>query len=229
MDFAANVAGIEPECTRWLSRYGLDADRWAEPLAHALHAALRTPLSPADMSLAEVARADRIDEMEFLLPAGGDARLTSGRLGQCLRDHAAPAAEPAYADRVATLAFAPLSGFLKGFVDLIFRHDGRYYLVDYKSNWLGAQAEDYTPPQLAAPMAEHHYFLQYHLYTVALHRHLQQRLRGYDYERHFGGVYYLFLRGMAPDHAPGTGVFHDRPSLGLVEGLSALLVGEGAA
>ena len=72
-------------------------------------------------------------------------------------------------------------------------------------------------------MTRHHYVLQYLLYSVALHRHLRLRVPGYDYEQHFGGVYYLFVRGMAPEHPVGTGVFADRPSRALVEALSALL------
>jgi len=78
-------------------------------------------------------------------------------------------------------------------------------------------------------MDAHHYFLQYHLYVVALHRYLSARLPDYDYDRHFGGVYYLFLRGMSPAHAPGCGVFRDRPARELVEALSAALAGETSA
>jgi exodeoxyribonuclease V beta subunit len=63
------------------------------------------------------------------------------------------------------------------------------------------------------------------LYTVALHRYLGLRVPGYDYERHFGGVYYLFVRGMSTRHAPGTGVLFERPSAALVAELSAFLRG----
>lgn len=72
-------------------------------------------------------------------------------------------------------------------------------------------------------MSEHHYVLQYHLYTVALDRYLALRLAGYDYDRHFGGVYYLFLRGMDPDHPAGCGVYHDRPTRECIEALTATL------
>lgn len=74
-------------------------------------------------------------------------------------------------------------------------------------------------------MTAHHYVLQYHLYIVALHRYLTRRLRGYDYDRHFGGVHYLFLRGMHPSYPPGNGVFTDRPSRRLIEKLSETLGG----
>ena len=111
----------------------------------------------------------------------------------------------------------------------MFRAHGRFYIVDYKSNWLGTRAGDYAQPQLVAAMGEHHYFLQYHLYTLALHRYLALRVPGYDYARDFGGVYYLFVRGMAPEHAPATGVFFDRPEPALIDALAAALTATEAA
>ena len=152
--------------------------------------------------------------------------LTAARLAATFRRYAASPVPPAYADRVRRLGFAPLAGYLKGFIDMVFEHDGRWYVVDYKSNLLGRQAHDYQAERLVIAMTAHHYFLQYHLYAVALHRYLSMRLPGYDYERHFGGVYYLFVRGMAPEFAPGNGVFHDRPRRALIERLSAVLAGE---
>ena len=94
----------------------------------------------------------------------------------------------------------------------------------------------YHPDALADAMSHHHYHLQYHLYTVALHRYLRWRLgSGYDYERNFGGVLYLFLRGMTggatprdPDGQP-FGVFYDRPSIALIDALSHLLHDPGRA
>ena len=105
----------------------------------------------------------------------------------------------------------------------MFERDGRFYVLDYKSNHLGAHSEDYRPERLGEAMAEHHYHLQYLLYSVALHRHLAQRVAKYDYDAHFGGVYYLFVRGMHPSTGAGSGVFFHRPSKRLIERLSALL------
>ena len=93
-----------------------------------------------------------------------------------------------------------------------------------KSNWLGPQVEDYGPTALEHAMAEQFYTLQYHLYTVALHRYLKLRLPGYDYEQHFGGVRYLFLRGLDPAR-PKMGVFSDRPVAAWVAELSGRLAG----
>jgi len=110
---------------------------------------------------------------------------------------------------------------LKGFIDLVFRWNGQYYLLDYKSNWLGDSEAAYTPQAMAQAMVDHRYDLQYQLYTLALHRYLQHRLPGYDYQRHFGGVFYLFLRGV-DGSSPENGIFTARPSAEFVAGLDAL-------
>lgn len=89
-------------------------------------------------------------------------------------------------------------GYMKGFIDLVFRHRGRWYIVDYKSNWLGPERADYTAPQLAAAMQQHRYDLQLRIYAAALRRILAWREPQLDWESAFGGVFYLFLRGMAP-------------------------------
>jgi exodeoxyribonuclease V beta subunit len=96
-------------------------------------------------------------------------------------------------------------------------------LIDYKSNHLGHRQMDYLPDELLQPMIEHDYVLQYLIYSIALDRHLAQRLDGYDYDLHFGGVYYLFLRGLATSHEPGCGIFFDRPTKELIESASELL------
>ena len=100
---------------------------------------------------------------------------------------------------------------MKGFIDLVCEHAGRYYLIDWKSNWLGNHVRDYHQAAVEREMMSRYYVLQYHLYAVALHRHLQLRLPGYEFRRHFGGVRYLFLRGIDPA-APGHGIFADCPT-----------------
>lgn len=90
---------------------------------------------------------------------------------------------------------------------------------NYKSNFLGGRFADYDGDRLRAAVYERRYDLQYLLYTLALHRYLRRRLRGYDYDRHFGGVYYLFLRGMRPETGPTCGIYFDRPDVDLIEAL----------
>jgi exodeoxyribonuclease V beta subunit len=202
----------------------------ASLLAGALGGVVSTPFD-ADraLSLAELSTRKCLRELEFLLPVRGSGKeLDAARLAEAFERWAEPPVPPGYAARVAALGFTPLLGYLRGFIDLVFEHAGRYFVVDYKTNHLGPSVGDYASEKLVAAMAEHHYLLQYHLYTLALHRLLRARLPGYRYDAHFGGVYYLFVRGMAPSFGAGHGVFFDRPPLELVTALEAALDREGA-
>ncbi|MCC5879267.1 MAG: exodeoxyribonuclease V subunit beta [Idiomarina sp.] len=112
-----------------------------------------------------------------------------------------------------------LNGMLKGFIDLIFEHEGRYYVADYKSNYLGPGDADYTQSAMRDKMLSSRYDVQYVLYTLALHRLLQARLGdAYDYDTHIGGVVYLFLRG---HNGAEHGAFFDRPAKALIEQLDS--------
>lgn len=114
-----------------------------------------------------------------------------------------------------------LEGIMNGKIDLFFEHAGRYYVLDWKSNYLGFKPEDYSREQLLQSMNENNYHLQYLLYTVAVKKYLQSRIPGFDYEKHFGGIIYLFLRGVRQDsHA---GIFTARPSLKKIQGLENML------
>ncbi len=125
-----------------------------------------------------------------------------------------------YTQQIENLDNSLVNGFIKGFIDLVFEHQNRWYILDYKTNFLGRTYEAYNPDNIFQAMGEHHYFLQYHIYLVALHRYLKFRLKNYDYNTHFGGVFYLFIRGMNPNYGSEYGVFFDRPSLGIVSSLS---------
>ena len=126
---------------------------------------------------------------------------------------------------VARVAAEPvlLNGMFKGFIDLTFEHDGRYYVADYKSNWLGADDAAYTVPAMEQSILDNRYDLQYVLYLLALHRQLKARLADYDYDRHVGGALYLFLRGT---RAASQGVFFTRPPRELIERLDRLFQGK---
>lgn len=116
-----------------------------------------------------------------------------------------------------------LNGMLKGFIDLVFEHEGRFYVLDYKSNWLGASDEAYRDETMQAAVLAHRYELQYLFYLLALHRLLKVRLPDYDYDRHVGGALYLFLRGSG---APSRGVFAARPPRAVIEALDAAFAGQ---
>jgi exodeoxyribonuclease V beta subunit len=114
-------------------------------------------------------------------------------------------------------------GYLRGFIDLVYRDgDGRYHVLDYKTNDLGEDPAGYAPDALAAAIVQHDYDLQYLIYLVALQRLLRSRLgAGYDYRRHIGGAVYLFVRGLAD----GGGVHHDLPPVSLVDALEHVFCG----
>jgi exodeoxyribonuclease V beta subunit len=203
-----------------LAGAGYSNEEWGEVLVRGVQAMLATPLDDKGLTLASVTRAKRADELEFVFPvAKANTVLTAAKMAKAFAAHRSVHVPESYPERVRELGFE-LRGFLKGYIDLVFEHDGRFYVVDYKSNHLGPKLEDYRPSKLAVAMGHHDYFLQYHLYTLAVHRWLGRRMRDYDYDRHFGGVLYLFARGMSPEHPAQTGIFHDRPSRELVEALS---------
>ena len=116
-----------------------------------------------------------------------------------------------------------LNGMLKGFIDLVFEHEGRFYVLDYKSNWLGASDEAYRVETMQAAVLAHRYELQYLFYLLALHRLLKVRLPDYDYDHHVGGAIYLFLRGSG---APSRGVFAARLPRAVIEALDAAFAGQ---
>jgi exodeoxyribonuclease V beta subunit len=107
---------------------------------------------------------------------------------------------------------------------MVFCHQGKFYLVDWKSNHLGSALENYTPDSLQGVMTENLYILQYHLYTLALYQLLRQRKPNFDYETEFGGVFYIFFRGVAETQQGTFGVFEDRPPLSLINRLGKALI-----
>jgi len=115
------------------------------------------------------------------------------------------------------------NGMLKGFIDLVFEHQGRYYVLDYKSNWLGEDDQAYVNEVMKQKILDSRYDLQYVIYLLALHRLLKSRLPDYDYDTHVGGAVYLFLRG---SDAPGAGAFAERPGRELIEELDRLFSGQ---
>lgn len=217
--------------TETLRRHGLD-----DPSAHAgridpasvvgemLVDVLDSRLPEAGLALSSVTRDRMLAEWQFHLPMGSGSQ---ARLAEAFARHGRSPVSDRYPPLLRALGGRDVRGFLMGFVDLVFMHEDRWYVVDWKSNHLGNDAGDYDDVSLASAMCEHHYVLQYHLYTLALHRYLAQRLRDYDYERHFGGAAYAFLRGIRAGSSNGW--YFDRPPLALIEALDAVVQGELAA
>ena len=113
---------------------------------------------------------------------------------------------------------------MKGYIDLVFRFKDRFYLIDWKSNFLGPRIQDYRQTVLTRVMRDELYSLQYLIYTLAVHQYLQRRISDYRYEKHFGGVYYIFLRGLDPAQGPEFGIFQDFPAPETVYSLSRELI-----
>lgn len=209
LDDAEGLRGhLEQQC----QRNGLEG--WTDVLLVGLQTILSIPLR-ADSdepvpALAELpVRAYRA-ELEFLFAAHN----TSTRaLDELVSDQVMPGY------RRPRLRPQTLNGMLKGYIDLVFEHNGRFYVLDYKSNWLGEDAAAYTENRMREAMLEHRYDLQYTLYSLALHRLLKARMPDYDYDTHVGGVFYLFLRGATE---PGQGIYADRPSRTLITALDDL-------
>lgn len=187
----------------------------ARMLADVLNARL-----PDGIVLGSIPANRRLTELEFSLPA---PRVSASALNVALQR---------LGYDVPRLAFRDLEGYLKGYIDLVFEHGGRYYVLDWKSNHLGYSPSDYGPAEVRAAMTEHSYPLQYLLYSLAVDRYLKHRVPGYRHAAHFGGVLYLFVRGVRPDwvSADGTpaGVFFDRPSAAALARLDALFAPEPA-
>ncbi|OOF83172.1 exodeoxyribonuclease V subunit beta [Rodentibacter ratti] len=169
---------------------------------------VQTSLSQSHgIKLIELAKSDSIKEMSFYLSIQENFDVKG--FNQALQAHHHLPSE--------RLQFEDIQGMIRGTIDLVFRHQGKYYLLDYKSNFLGESWADYAPQCLEKAMLHHHYDWQYLLYTLALHRYLKTVDSHYDYERDFGGVFYLFLRGMNGESQ--SGVFFDRPSAQLINEL----------
>jgi len=172
-----------------------------------------------DFCFSRVPNESRLNELEFYFPLKS---LTPEAMKKILRKGSLDLDVP---DRIDRLDFAPLRGFMKGFMDMVFRFEDRYYLVDWKSNFLGPGVEDYGPENLGRAMDENFYTLQYHLYTIALHQYLKLRVPEYTYESHFGGVFYVFLRGVDPEKGPDFGIYRDKVPAHLVDELTRELIG----
>ena len=218
IDFGpGDVEGRRQTVAQVLKEHGFD-DQWTSVVDQMLDKVLQSPLNDDGLLLGNLTQTNRVDEMAFCYPV--DALDAKHWREVLVRNTAG--LHPALRLGLDDWHFEPLAGFMHGFIDLVFQAGGRYYLADYKSNYLGGNLPGYDAAALNTTMNRSHYTLQYLIYTVALHRWLRTRIPDYSYEHHFGGAYYLFLRGMDPNH-PGNGVFFDRPSTDLIEDLDALM------
>ncbi len=197
---------------------GADDPRLVPMVERMLRDVVTTPLplgAAKTVRLASVTRERRLAELGFTFPVHD---LDSARLRHTVTDAGYP---------MPRLAASALNGYLSGYIDLVFEHDGRYFVIDWKSNHLGNDVLDYSSERIASAMRDQGYHLQQLVYAVALDRYLRRRLRGYSFDRNFGGVLYLFVRGVRPDWraTDGTqaGVYFDRPSAAVLARIAAAL------
>lgn len=204
IDFG-DLSDIDQLINTELVRYGID-DKWNKVMWNMLKTVTSAKIHPQnnELCMASLKADDIIPEMEFYFQSGA---IKTKRLQSIIRDGDSKLSHPGQA----------ASGFLKGYIDLTFQFDGKFYLLDYKSNHLGDTIKDYDQHLLQEEMEEASYDLQYHIYTIALHRFLKNRLPGYSYEQHFGGAFYLFVRGMNSDGREG--IFFDRPDYATIQQL----------
>ncbi len=196
--------GLADTAARELEAFGYPGERWQGPVAERLESVLKTPLAPIGVRLMDIDRTARRDELDFYFPVGS---LPLSDWQSLYEAHGERAIQPVVDSTRGDSADPTV---LRGFIDLVFRYQGRYYWVDYKSNWLGADRSAYQESSLHAAMQHGGYGLQALIYTLALHRFLAHRVPGYRYREHFGGAFFLFLRGMEPDRDAGI-VFQRLP------------------
>lgn len=202
-----------------LAQNGID-EVWLPVIINWIEHIITIPLDGRSLSLSCLGDDSRHAELQFYLSI--DAVVEARDLDQLCKHY------DLLSMRCPPLDFPQIRGMLKGSIDLVFRWQSRYYLLDYKSNWLGEDSSAYTQPAMEQAMIAHRYELQYQLYTLALHRFLRHRLADYDYERDFGGVFYMFLRGVDSAQS-GNGIYCCRPESELINGIDTLFIGESQA
>ena len=225
---------------RELTRSGLDTDL-VDSVLDGLSTLMQAPFGGplGNLQLQSLHNGRRLHELSFDLPVAHEGRaVRPGQLASAFRTEPDQRFGGKYADSLENLDFVS-RGFLTGSIDLVFTDSddpdtARWWVADWKSNWIGDRNVDgrpvhcgprhYSQSAMEEQMHLHHYPLQAHLYLVALHRFLQWRLDGYQPERHLGGYAYVFLRGVS--RKGGSGVILEAPPLKRLQRLDSVLRGE---
>ncbi len=176
-----------------LAKYGIESV-WQDTVFDMVCKVLDNPILPGspDLAFKNISNNYRLSELEFYFPLN---LITSNGLADIFRDSGIRIYKN-FAASLERLGFKPHSGFIKGYMDLVFQYKEKFFIADWKSNHLGNHVQDYSSEKINTVMEEQYYILQYYIYTVALHRFLLSKKPGYDYNKHFGGVFYVFVRGM---------------------------------
>ncbi|ABF13913.1 exodeoxyribonuclease V subunit beta [Candidatus Palibaumannia cicadellinicola] len=199
-----------------LTKHNID-QCWLLVLQQWLHKVITAPLNNSNLSLSKLDHRNYCTELPFLLPI--NTTLRAQDMDKLCKNY-----DP-LSLRCPTLDFTPVKGMLTGVIDLVFCWQNRYYLLDYKSNRLGEDSSAYTKEAIEQAMIQHRYELQYQLYTLALHRYMRHRLVNYDYQRDFGGIFYLFIRGIELN-LPIESIYTYRPDISLINKLDQMFNGK---
>jgi exodeoxyribonuclease V beta subunit len=218
LDFGAGGDAVSSRVKETLAARGFDLS-WTDTLTSMVLRVLHADLG--GFSLRGIPSSERVSELEFFFPL---KRITPALLEDCLK--AGPFREILV--ETPRFTFNPVRGFARGFIDLVFRQDGRFHLVDWKSNHLGDSASDYNQAAMKEAMASGGYELQYLLYCTALDLYLRGRVAGYSYDGQFAGVIYVFLRGVDAASGADCGIYRTRPPWEAIERLRDALVEESA-
>ena len=213
---------VDENCRDILLKYKFD-QTWSTHLADMFFNVVDSTIDDTGMKLSDIGFDSRLSELEFLFPIDN---FNSKRFREIFND------QTHYCDRIYRKLidnYADAGGMMKGFIDLVFVYDGKYYIADWKSNHMGSDYNNYIHSRLEEEMDKHNYYLQYYIYTTALNRYLRHRIPNYSYEEHMGGVFYFFVRGMSgmnSNASSKTGIFIDRPKEDVIEKLDKFFVGE---
>ncbi|HEY1406536.1 MAG TPA: 3'-5' exonuclease, partial [Spirochaetota bacterium] len=208
--------------SRTLDMYALRSERVEKWVRDMVVSTLKKKIAMLGTSLSSIPAKRVLREMEFYLPA---QRISDREFRDLIASHIDPATfNGGKVRNLSTITFDAFAGFLRGFIDLVVEHDGKYYVADWKSNFLGADRNDYSFEKLCGAMDEHLYTVQALIYSLALDLHLSARLPGYDYDAHFGGAIYLFVRGINPEG--NEGIWEYRPSKEMIQAFRARIIRE---
>jgi exodeoxyribonuclease V beta subunit len=223
LDFAgSSSAAVSSLVGKGLEKYGYEKE-WQPQVSSMVTNVITVPLAAPEgtFTLSDLKPGSWIAELEFFFPL---RFITSDLLMNCFRKWSGGDGAVDLLQLSASLKFRAVRGMVRGFMDMVFEHGGRYYLVDWKSNHLGYRQEAYSREALKFAMERRLYPLQYLLYTVALNRYLSLRVRGYDYSTHFGGVLYFFIRGVSLERGEEFGIFRDTPPREMIDELTRCLI-----
>ena len=205
-----------------LRTHGFDL-QWQDVVRKTVQSCLSVTLRnrEPELLLSKIGPLNRINELAFTYPTKAFSR---DQLLEAFLQNRGSGIPKDFPVKLERLDFSLSGGFLKGYIDLIFKHNKRFFLLDWKSNNLGRQVADYHQNKLEKIMSSSYYILQYCLYSLALNRYLKMRHPNYTYYNNFGGVFYVFIRGVDPAKGPDYGVYFDRPDGNLIEALDQIII-----